>query len=62
MNEYQLMQDTWQNVNNLAALAATPGIDEDTKQEVNVLIRSLLKNLNPLFQKLSANASGIVTA
>lgn len=61
MNEYQIMQDTWQNVNNLAALAATPGIDEDTKKEANAMIRQLLKNLNPLFQKLSAASVGIVT-
>lgn len=61
MNEYQIMQDVWQNVNSLAALAATPGIDDDTKAQANVYIRDLLKNLKPLFQKLSAASVGIVT-
>lgn len=60
MNEYQIMQDVWQNVNNLAALAATPGIDEETKTLVNTQIRELLPLLKPLYNKLSAGASGIL--
>lgn len=61
MNEYQIMQDVWQNVNNLAALAATPGIDEETKALVNSQIRDLLPLLKPLYKKLSAGAAGILT-
>lgn len=59
MNEYQTMQDIWQNINSLGALIATPGIEEETKKVANEQVRKLLEALTPVLTRITAKASGL---
>ena len=61
MNEYQLMQDAWQMINNYAALCATENISEENRKKANDEIAQLLSTLSPVMQKIRAKASGLVT-
>jgi DNA-directed RNA polymerase beta subunit len=54
-----ITQDVFQAIQQLAALVATSGIDDDTNKLANKEIRELISILKPEFQKLSATASGI---
>lgn len=60
MNAYEFSQNVWQQVQQLGALVATPGVDDATKEKANELIRTLLDAVKPQISKMSASASGIL--
>ena len=62
MNQYEFSQNVWAQIRELGTICATPGIDEQTIKECNVLIRELLTMLKPQIQKMSAAASGVIVS
>ena len=56
----ELTQNVFQTINNLGALCATPGIEEDVKKKANEQILILLNALSPELNKLSAQSNGII--
>jgi hypothetical protein len=57
----QLTQDIFASISQLAALCATEGISQETKDLANDQIRKLINQLEPSLQKLSLSNMGIVT-
>lgn len=57
-----ISQESFQLINQLAALCATPGIDDKTKDIANRQIQELLNGpVNTSLRELKASAQGIVT-
>lgn len=56
----QQAQQIWDLLRALGELVATPGIDDTTKEDINIQIRLLLKAQQPILDKISAAASGLI--
>jgi hypothetical protein len=60
-NDLQLVQEAFIIVERLAALVATPGVDDDTKKEANELMRSLLSGVVKSYTtNLKAKGNGLI--
>lgn len=60
MNNFQLMDELWRNIERLGALCATPGVDEETKKSANEQIKELLSKLKQPLSQLTAQAAGVI--
>ena len=60
-NNYNLTQNIFLSLERLAALCATQGVDEKTKELANKQMQELLGLLQPLITKMSVQSMGIVT-
>lgn len=58
--KYEITQQAFQAITQLAALCNTPGVDQETIKIANEQIRILLSVLKPEFQKLTATSNGII--
>jgi len=59
-NTYEVSQQIWQSINALAAVCATPGINEKVQEKANQQILKLLESLEPVFTKVGAKAQGLI--
>jgi len=57
---FEITQAVFPAIERLAALCATPGIDEQVIKKANENISALLDILKPTFQKLSATTNGLI--
>lgn len=57
---YEITQAVFPAIERLAALCATPGINEDVKTKANEQILILLTVLKPELQKISATSNGLI--
>ena len=61
MNQTQITQDAFMVMERLAALCATPGINEDTQKSANGYIQTLLDSVvKDAISKLAAKNVGLV--